>query len=249
MADLEREVPLGTRAFCVVLAATTMLLAACTGSSSDSVPPSPTFDGAEPSQGPGALPATELLVACDKKGTTSVDGPVMSRTDGVHVSYDGPFPMDIVVDRQRYQVGDYAPLILSLAPGRHAVHCSPPTIQAVRDPRSFGVTDPSGHWFDPSLDCSSQSNADFDASGLKVEGDPTDELEASARSLFGSNILRPPLKSGYSVRPGAYTEQPGERVVVAVDEEGRVVGAVWFIGHGATWYPSSMETCDFTAIF
>jgi hypothetical protein len=57
------------------------------------------------------------------------------------------------------------------------------------------------------------------------------------------------LEPGYSVRPGAYPEQPRERVVVAVDDEGRVVGAIWFIGHGARWYPSSMETCDFSAIF
>lgn len=246
--DPKREAPLRTGAG-LVLAVVTMLLASCTGSSSDTLPPSPSFDSDEPSEAPGTAVATELRVACDKKGTTTVDGPVMSRTDGVHVSYVGPFPMDIVVDRQRYRVGDYAPLMLSLAPGRHKVQCSPPTVQVVRDPRSFRVTDPNGYWFDPSLGCSSANNADFDSSGLKVEGDPTDELEASARSLFGSNIVHPPIEPGYSIRPGAYPDQPRERVVVAVDDDGRVVGAIWFIGQGARWYPSSMETCDFTSIF
>lgn len=247
--DPNREVPSRTGPYRVVLAVVMMLLASCTGSSSDSVPSRPSFDADRPSEGPSAAAARELRVVCDKKGTTTVDGPVMGRTDGVHVSYDGPFPMDIVVDRQRYRVGDYAPLTLSLAPGRHAVQCSPPTVQVARNPRSFKVTDPNGYWFDPSLDCSSANSADFDSSGLKVKGDPTDEIEASARSLFGSNIVHPPLNPDYSIRPGAYPDQPRERVVVAVDDEGRVVGAIWFSGHGARWYPSSMETCDFSAIF
>lgn len=233
----------------VVLTTVAILVGSCTGAPSDAVSPSPTTDIDQPTRTPSAAAESELLVACDMKGTTTVEGPVMARSDGVHVSYDGPFPMDLIVNRERHRVGDYAALVLSLAPGRHAVQRSPPTVQVARDPQSFEVLDTSGYWFDPSLDCSTTGNADFDSSGVEVTGDPTDELEASARSLFESNIIRPPLKSGYTVRPGAYPEQPRERVVVAVDAESQVIGALWFVGHSTKWWPSSVETCEFSAIF
>jgi hypothetical protein len=233
----------------VGLTTVAILLGSCTGTPSDGVSPSPTTDPGQPSRTPSAAAESELLVACDKNGTTAVDGPVMARSEGVHISYDGPFPMVLIADRERHRVGDWAPLVLSLAPGRHTIQCSPLGVQVARDPQSFEVLDTSGYWFDPSLDCSTTDNADFDSSGVKVEGDATDELEASARSFFGSNIIRPPLKPGYTVRPGAYPEQSRERVVLAVDAESHVIGALRFMGRGNRWWPSSIETCDFSAIF
>ena len=222
---------------------------AASSTASNDGSPSPATATDQPARTPTATAQSELLLTCDKNGTTTVEGPAIARSDGVHIAYDGPFPMDLIADRQRHRVGDYAALVLSLAPGRHTVQCSPPDVQVARDPERFEVLDTNGHWFDPSLDCSSTHNADFDSSALKVEGDPTDEMEATARSFFESNIIRPPLKPGYTVRPGAYPEQPRERVVVAVDAKSRVIGALWFIGHGTKWWPSSIETCEFTAIF
>jgi hypothetical protein len=114
----------------------------------------------------------------------------------------------------------------------------------------FEVSDPSGYWFDPDPDCSAAQakGADLGVAPLEVQGDPSDEMLSAAEDVFRSKIAGTALERGYEVRIGAYPKQADERVIVAVDRDGKVSGIVRFTEADSRWYPANYVTCDATAI-
>ncbi len=139
-------------------------------------------------------------------------------------------------------------LVQPLDPGQHFVLCS---VEGGTFTQAIEVVDPNGYWFDPDPDCSADQSKSgtSDSDILQVEGDPLDEMVSSARSIFESSASGSALEGGYEIRTGGYPVQDDLRSIVAVDDQGHVIGVVWFMGHGTEWYPSSYVTCDASVIF
>ena len=70
---------------------------------------------------------------------------------------------------------------------------------------------------------------------------------STADNVFRSKIAGTALERGYDVRVGAYPQQANERVIVAVDTDGKVRGIVRFTETDSQWYPANYVTCDATA--
>ncbi len=196
-------------------------------------------------------PVRDVLgITCSTDGTLSLSSTVVAATaSGVVVSTGYEYPYDVRFDKdERYGAGDYATLTLDLPPGQHEVQCIRSEGEVVSDPVAFEVVDPNGYWVDPELDCDFVKSVALDSGPVVIQGDPSDELLASADAVFRHEKMGGISADG-SVGFGGYPESRGSRSVVFVDLEGSVLGRMGFTQRGQDWYPDHVDTCDGSVIF
>ena len=170
-------------------------------------------------------------------------GTVAAQADGVHLSVVNKGTLDT-----QFNIADGAKnvdlpsaeekqLVQPLDPGEHFVLCD---VQGGSFTQSIEVVDPNGYWFDPDPDCSADQSDARQTSTRALSQQKEIRTTSSRRGPRPSSariwvLVLLALEGDYTVRPGAYPEQAGERAIVAVDAEGHVIGVMWFQGSGSSW--------------
>lgn len=200
----------------------------------------------EPVPSPTEAPTTApdvIAVSCYGDPSTQLDATVVAaQPDGVHVLVRSTNAyVEVQVDDDFIRV-ENSPreLVLDLAPGEHGVQCIAPGADQVLDPTPFEVVDPNGYWLDPQIDCSSPSEAIFDAGPV----DPGDDI-VEALLDSGRSIIRGAIDDPGSFTFGGYPGSPRSRSVVLIDVDGNVLARVHYVNAGDDiWFPSSYEYCE-----